>query len=72
MELLIPGTGLFFWTVLSFLFLLLPVFALVSLLRANFKDTNTKLIWVLVVLFVPLAGALLYFFIGRRQRVNVA
>lgn len=29
---------------------------------------NTKIVWILVILFASVFGALLYWFIGRRQR----
>ena len=72
MELLLPDMGLLFWTIFSSLIILLPIIALFSLLKSIFKDSKTKLIWVLVILFVPLAGPILYFLIGRRQRIKIA
>jgi hypothetical protein len=71
MELLLPGMGLLFWTILSVL-AILPILALFSLLRSTFKDSTMKLIWVLVIIFVPVGGSILYFIIGRRQRVKIA
>ena len=72
MELLLPDIGLVFWTIFLLLVVLLPIIALFSLLKSIFKDSTTKLIWVLVILLVPVAGPILYFFIGRRQRVKIA
>jgi hypothetical protein len=72
MELLLPEMGLLFWTIFSLLIIFLPIAALFSLLKSNFKDSTTKLIWVLVILLVPVAGPILYFVIGRRQRVKIA
>ena len=72
MELLLPDMGLLFWTIFSSLIILLPIIALFSLLKSIFKDSKTKLIWVLVILFVPLAGPILYFLIGRKQRIKIA
>jgi len=43
--------------------------ALVDILRSEFTGNN-KIIWLLVVIFVPLIGAILYFLIGRRQKYN--
>jgi hypothetical protein len=71
MELLLPGMGLLFWTIFSVL-AILPILALFSLLRSTFKDSTIKLIWVLVIIFVPVGGSILYFIIGRRQRVKIA
>jgi hypothetical protein len=70
MDFLIPGTGMLLWTVFMLLILLLPVAALISLLQASFKESTTKLIWVLVVIFMPFAGPILYFVIGRKQRIK--
>lgn len=49
---------------------ILPIFALVDIIRNEFKGPNDKLIWVLVVIFTWLLGAFLYFLIGRNQRIN--
>ena len=72
MEQLLPNMGIIFWTIFLSLFILLPVIALFSLLKSIFKDSTTKLIWVLVILLVPFAGPILYFFIGRKQRIKIA
>lgn len=47
---------------------LIPLFALVSALKNNFHG-NEKLVWVLIILFIPFLGALLYFLIGRGKRI---
>ncbi|MBB3123668.1 putative integral membrane protein [Mesoflavibacter sabulilitoris] len=59
------------WQVLILLVgLLLPIIALVDVIRSNFKGSNNKLIWVLVILFLNIFGALLYFLIGTRQKIK--
>ncbi|MFD2572791.1 PLDc N-terminal domain-containing protein [Spirosoma soli] len=50
-------------------FTLLPIIALVDVIRSDFRGSNDKLIWVLVILFLNLIGALLYLIIGRNQRI---
>lgn len=40
------------------------VWMLVDVLTSN-KDTNEKILWFLVVFFLHLIGALIYFFVGR-------
>lgn len=49
--------------------LLLPILAIVDILKGNFKN-NDKLIWILVVIFFGVIGALLYYIIGRKQKIN--
>jgi hypothetical protein len=43
--------------------------ALIDVLRNEFTGNN-KLVWLLVVLLLPLVGALLYFIIGRTQKIK--
>ena len=47
----------------------LIAFCLIDIMRSNFKDSTSKLIWVLVVLFAPFLGSLIYLFIGRSSKV---
>ncbi len=42
--------------------------ALIDILKSDFKDSINKLIWLLVVFFLYVLGALLYVFIGRNQK----
>ena len=53
----------------SLLFLLVPIIALIDILKNEFNG-NDKLIWVLVVLLFSVIGAILYLFIGRKQKIE--
>lgn len=50
-------------------FLIIPIIALVDILKNEFTGNN-KIIWVLVILLSWLIGAILYFFIGRNQKIK--
>ncbi len=51
-------------------FFIIPVvIALIDILKNEFEGDN-KIIWVLVVLFLWLIGAILYYFIGRKQKIK--
>ena len=63
------GQEMLLLTIVFAVFLLLPVIALIDVLRSDFRGASDKLIWVIVILFLNLIGALLYVTIGRRQRV---
>lgn len=56
----------------ALLFLILPLiiiaWALIDVLRSDFQNDTNKIIWVLVILFVPFLGSILYFLIGRKQK----
>ena len=49
------------------LLLLFPLMALISVLKNDFKG-NDKIIWVLLIIFLPFLGALLYFLVGRGRK----
>lgn len=46
-----------------------PLVALIDILVNEFTGYN-KLAWVLVVLFFPFLGAILYFLLGRKQKIR--
>jgi len=49
--------------------LILWIYVLIDILTSEFTGNN-KLIWLLLVLLVPLLGVILYFAIGRKQKVK--
>ncbi len=54
--------------VILFIFLL-PLLALISALMNDFQG-NEKILWVLIILFLPFLGSVLYFVIGRDKRIS--
>lgn len=52
------------------LFLLFPILAIVSVVRNEFPNNNDKLVWILLIIFLPFLGSLLYFLIGRPKRIQ--
>jgi hypothetical protein len=55
---------------LPFIIFAIPVvIALIDILKNEFEGNN-KIIWVLVVIFFWLIGAILYYFIGRKQKIK--
>jgi predicted membrane protein len=60
--------------ILFFLFsivfaILLPVLAIVDIIKSD-RETNEKLLWAVIVLLSNFLGSLLYFAVGRKQRVR--
>ena len=49
--------------------IILTIMALIDILKSEFKGNN-KIVWLLVVLFINLFGAILYFNIGRKQKIK--
>ena len=59
-------------TLLGLLALLMPVVALVDIVRNEFKSDTNKLTWVLLVFFLPILGSILYFLIGVNDKIQKA
>jgi len=58
------------WQMILILFgVLIPIIALIDVLRNNFTENN-KLIWILVILFTGLIGTLLYLMLGTKQKIK--
>ena len=55
--------------VILIIVVLLPLIALIDILTHEFTGSN-KIIWVIIVIFFPIMGAILYFLIGTRQKIG--
>ncbi len=70
MELIKPEFGLILWSFFAIGLLYFWISTLVSIGKSDFIDHRTKMVWGLLVFFLPLIGVLLYYSIGRNQRIN--
>lgn len=52
-----------------FLGIIPTIIALIDIVRNEFTGNN-KIVWVLIVLFGNILGAILYFTIGRKQKLS--
>ncbi|HYW97341.1 MAG TPA: PLD nuclease N-terminal domain-containing protein [Bacteroidales bacterium] len=57
---------LLFLVILVFLF---PLIMLINVLQSEFEG-NDKIMWVLLIIFLPFIGALLYYLMGRDRRIK--
>jgi hypothetical protein len=51
---------------------LLWVWAIIDLLKSHFPDSVNKVIWAIVIVFIPVLGPLLYLFLGRNQQIKLS
>jgi hypothetical protein len=63
------GGGIIITLLVVFFIFLLPLLALISALMNDFPG-NEKILWVLIILFLPFLGSVLYFLIGRGKRTS--
>jgi hypothetical protein len=68
LSVLEPHLGLILWQLIVLSVIIVTVIAIVDIAQNKFEN-NQKLIWLLICFFVPF-GCLIYFFIGRKQRVK--
>nr|WKN39407.1 PLD nuclease N-terminal domain-containing protein [Tunicatimonas sp. TK19036] len=50
--------------------MLLWLYALIDVLRSQFRKESDKIIWVLVVIFLQFLGAIIYLVVGKSQKVR--
>lgn len=56
------------------LFIVLPlaitIWALIDTIKSDFQKDINKLVWIIVIICFPFVGGILYYFVGRSQKVN--
>ena len=63
------GSQIILLLLVPFLILLFVLIALIDVLKHDFNG-NDKIVWVLVVILLPVLGAILYFLIGANQKIK--
>ena len=63
-------TWLLFALVMSIAVFALWIWALVDILRSDFSDVIVKIVWFLLVFFVPLLGFILYVILGKSTKIS--
>lgn len=63
------GGGLIITLLVILFIFLIPLLALLNVLMSDFQG-NEKIMWVLIIIFLPFLGSLLYFLIGRDKRIK--
>ncbi len=61
------GSSMLFVAVGAGLFVLW-VWSIIDVIRSEFKDSSTKIIWIALLIFLPLLGSIIYFFIGKSTK----
>ena len=50
-------------------FLLLPIFAIIDILKSKFEG-NDGILMALIVIFLPVVGSILYFILGPARKIK--
>lgn len=62
--------GLLIWQTILLVLIVLWFYSFIDILKNSFRK-NDKLIWILIVLFVPILGSILYLSIGKKQKIKL-
>jgi TonB family protein len=67
-----PESLLLLSIVLLFVFIriVLAIIAVVDIVRSQFIDPNDKIVWAIVSVMLPIFGPILYFIMGKKQKVQ--
>ena len=57
-----------FWLLMGFALIVAWVSTIVDIVRSEFVSPSNKTVWMLLVIFLPLLGMLLYFIFGNSQK----
>ncbi len=44
------------------------IWAIIDVIRSEFKDQTTKIIWIALLIFLPFLGAVIYPFVGKSTK----
>lgn len=64
------GLGLILILLISLAYFILWVYCLLDVIRSDFRDSNMKLIWVVVLLFAHVLGPIVYLVIGKGTKTS--
>ncbi len=69
---ILSGSGFFSILMLiiigGLLVILLPVFAIVDILRNQNVRENEKVLWIILIIIIPILGSIIYFLAGPQHR----
>lgn len=65
---LLPSSYDLLWSSVAVAAVALAVTALVQIMRTRSLTTSDAVVWILAVVLLPVAGALLWFLVGRPKR----
>lgn len=49
---------------------ILWIYCLVDIIRSEFKDPNMKIIWIVIILFAQVIGAIVYLAMGKSTKIT--
>lgn len=70
MELITPEYSFILWTLLTILASALWIVAFITVSKHSFQSPGDKMYWTLLIILMPILGAILYFIYGRKKSLH--
>lgn len=51
---------------IGFIIFIIDVLVIIDIVKSN-KDTEKKILWIIAVVFLPVLGPILWYFLGKRN-----
>jgi hypothetical protein len=64
------GGGIFIVGLACFFYFIFWLYCLVDTLKSDFKDSNMKLIWIVILIFAHVLGPIIYLAMGNRSKTT--
>ena len=70
MDVVVESNGLIYWQLSGLLLIAIWAYALFDCLKSEFEGSNQKLIWIILIVFVPFLGPLMYLGLSKKGKVK--
>lgn len=70
MEISVPAVGLILWSLICIGLVVVWVLTIRDIFTGEFANHSERTVWLLIVLFAPFIGTLIYLAVGRKQKLN--
>jgi hypothetical protein len=64
-----PGGMEWILILLGIFLIAIPIWAIVDVIRSDFKQPDNKLLWILLIVVLPLIGSVLYYYMRDNQKI---
>ncbi len=64
------GLAVLVFSILGLIYSVVWVYCLIDIIRSDFKDSNMKLIWIVILLFAQLIGPIAYLAVGKSTKIS--
>ncbi len=63
-----PGGAEWILVLLGIFLLALPIWAIVDIIRSDFKQPDNRLLWIILIVLVPIIGSIIYYYMKDGQK----